>query len=52
MAVYLDDILIMGSSENEHLATLKEVVSCLDKAGLRVRKHKSEFLKSLVWSPY
>ena len=48
VAVYLDDILITGSTESEHLKTLDEVLSRLDKAGLRVRKDKCEFMKSSV----
>ena len=35
--VYLDDILITGSSEEAHLKTLDEVLSRLDRAGLRVK---------------
>ena len=48
VAVYLDNILITGSTESEHLKTLDEVLSRLDKAGLRVRKDKCEFMKSSV----
>lgn len=45
VAVYLDDILITGSSEQEHLATLAKVLSRLDKAGLKVKREKCEFMK-------
>ena len=38
--VYLDDILITGSSEEAHLKTLDEVLSRLDRARLRVRQGK------------
>ena len=48
IAVFLDDILISGKSEAEHLATLKEVLSRLSKAGLRLQKHKCKFMVSEV----
>ena len=38
--VYLDDILITGTSEEAHLKTLDEVLSRLDRARLRVRRGK------------
>ena len=34
--VYLDDILITGTSQEEHRANLKEVLSRLKEAGLRL----------------
>ena len=45
--VYLDDILITGSSQEEHVSNLKEVLSRLQQAGLRLRKDKCEFLLSI-----
>ena len=50
VVVYLDDILISGSTEKNHLDTLDEVLSRLDRAGLRVKRSKCEFMKSSV--PY
>ena len=35
VVVYLDNIVITGSTEEKHLRTLEEVLSHLDKAGLR-----------------
>ena len=46
--VYLDDILITGSSQEEHVSNLKEVLSRLQQAGLRLRKDKCEFMVSSV----
>ena len=43
VAVYLDDILISGTSEEEHLATLEEVLSRIQEAGLRMKLCKCEF---------
>ena len=40
VVVYLDDILITGASKEAHLKTLVEVLSRLDRAGLRVKKSK------------
>ena len=43
--VYLDDdILITGSSQEEHVSNLKEVLSRLQQAGLRLCKDKCEFM--------
>ena len=48
VAIYLDDILVTGSSVEDHLATLEEVFVRLQQAGLRVQKNKCEFLKPSV----
>ena len=37
VAVYIDDILVTGSSESEHLKSLGEVLACLEAAGLRLK---------------
>ena len=34
VCVYIDDVLIMGTSEEEHLQNIQEVLECLEKAGL------------------
>ena len=50
VSVYLDDILITGKTEEEHLRTLEEVLSRLEKAGIRLRRGKCAFmLKSLEY---
>ena len=41
---YIDDILITGRTEAEHLAALDEVLSRLEQGGLRARKEKCQFL--------
>ena len=48
MVAYLDDILVTGSTDQEHLTGLEEVLSRLKKAGLRVRKEKCHFMTSSV----
>ena len=42
-----DDIMITGETKAEHLQTL-EVLKCLVKAGLRVKKNKCKFMVSSV----
>ena len=48
VVVYLDDILITGSTEDAHLRTLDEVLSRLDHAGLRVKQSKCAFMRPSV----
>lgn len=50
MCVYIDDILIATETETEHLRVLGEVLKCLAKAELRVKKHKCRFMVPAV--PY
>ena len=38
VCVYLDDILITGSSERNHLENLTEVLGRLEKAGMRLKQ--------------
>lgn len=45
---YLDDIIVTGSTDTEHLANLKQVLKRLEEYGLRARRDKCEFLKASV----
>lgn len=48
--VYLDDILVTGKNESEHLSNLSQVLLRLEQAGLRAHKSKCKFLaKSVVF---
>ena len=38
VVVYLDNILVMGPSEEKHLTSLKQVLARLQEAGLRLNK--------------
>ena len=46
--VYLDGILITGSSGEEHLATLEKVLQHLKEAGLRLKRKKCVFMAASV----
>lgn len=46
--VYLDDILMTGSTEEAHLKALDKVLSRLERAGLRVKKSKCVFMEPSV----
>ena len=48
VVAYLDDILVTGSTDREHLTALEEVLRRLGKAGLRVRKEKCHFMSPSV----
>ena len=44
VCIYIDDILITGRTEEEHLHNLGKVLERLNKAGLRLKKSKCEFM--------
>jgi len=46
--VYLDDILVVGQSFQEHIENLKEVLSRLKAAGLRLKPKKCHLVKQEV----
>lgn len=46
--VYIDDILLTGANEEEHLKTLSLVLDRLEKAGFRARRSKCQFMVQLV----
>ena len=48
IAIYLDDILISGTSEEEHLKTLEIVLGRLQDAGLKLKRDKRLFMRSSV----
>ena len=43
---YLDDILITGDTEEEHVRNVEMVLEWLRKHGIRARKEKCEFFQS------
>ena len=44
VVVYIDDILVTGRDEQEHLATLEEVLQRLEEVGLQLQKNKCHFM--------
>ena len=38
VSVYIDDILVTGTSDEEHLQTLKQVLTRLDSCGMSLKK--------------
>ena len=44
VSIYLDDILVTGTSEADHLKTLDEVLGRLEAAVLRLKQNKCGFL--------
>ena len=48
VVVYIDDILITGPTEDEHLKTLAEVLDRIEKAGLLLQRSKCLFMPPSV----
>ena len=48
VSVYIDDILITGETEEEHLQILNEVLTRLETAGVRLKKEKCVFMAKEV----
>ena len=48
VVVYMDDILISGASDEDHLTALEEVLCRMENAGLRLKKNKCVFMASSV----
>ena len=48
VVVYLDDILITGPTQKEHLKSLEKVLSRILQAGLRLKRNKCSFMEPSV----
>ena len=48
VVVYIDDILITGSTDEEHLSNLKGVLHKLKEAGMRLKRKKCFFMRPAV----
>lgn len=51
VAIYIDDILVSGASESEHLETLEKVFKRLLEAGLTLKLQKCQFILVFTWCP-
>ena len=49
---YLDDILVSGKTEKEHLENLQKVFQRLQEHGLHVKKSKCSFMKTSVYATW
>ena len=47
-AAFLDDIIVIGAMEEEHLANLDKVLTKLEEPGLRLNQNKYFFFTSEV----
>ena len=45
---YIDDILITGKTDNDHLQNLSQVLTRLEQQGIRLRKEKCKFMAASV----
>ena len=48
VAIFLDDIIVTGKTEDEHITNLNNVLSKLSASGLRLRREKCVFQASEV----
>ena len=48
VVVYIDDILVTGRSDEEHLENLEKVLARLQQYGLRLKREKCSFLQPSV----
>ena len=48
VCIFLDDILVTGKTQSEHVANLRLVLKRLDEAGLKLNNEKSEFFNASV----
>ena len=48
VCVYLDDILVSGATEQEHLANLEQVLQRIESAGMKLKRPKCAFLLDSV----
>ena len=46
--MYIDDILVTGSTDEQHLHRLGEVFKCIKDAGLKLKHEKCAFSRSLL----
>ena len=45
---YLDDVIISGPTEQEHMENLQAVLQHLQESGMKLKREKCEFLKASI----
>ena len=45
VCIFLDDILVTGRTQDEHVANLRLVLKRVDEAGLKINNKKCQFFK-------
>ncbi|XP_055355955.1 uncharacterized protein K02A2.6-like [Paramacrobiotus metropolitanus] len=48
VAIYMDDIIVTGATDEEHLRNLERVLQRLEEYGLRLKRSKCQFLQDSV----
>ena len=48
VCVYIDDVLVTGTTEEDHLANLTEVLRCMSATGMRLKREQCGFMISQV----
>ena len=48
VSIYIDDVLLTGTTRKEHLRTLETVLSRLQQAGLKLKRSKCSFFASSI----
>ena len=48
VVVYIDDVLITGPTNEEHLKSLEEVLKCMKETGLKLQQDKCSFMSPSV----
>ena len=46
--VYINDIIIVGKTFEQHLSNVAQVFECLENAGLKLQPHKCHLLESKI----
>ena len=48
MLIYLDEILVVSTTMEEHITHVKKVLCCLDEAGLRLKPSNCNFTQKEI----
>ena len=54
VCVYIDNVLVAGTTEDDHLANLTKVLHCMSSTEIQLKKEKCQFMLNQVhylWQP-